>query len=238
MEIAMTPNRILVIDDEPQITRVLRAALTAQRFDVRIANDPEEGLRIFSDWQPDLVVTDLMMPEMSGVEVCRAIRSNYQTPVIVLSVREHEQSKIDALDAGADDYVTKPFSIQELLARVRAHIRRAPERVTAAIDAGDFMIDPEAHTVELNRKPIHLTPTEFDLLLYLARQAGKVVTHRALLKAVWGPQATQQNEYLRVFIGQVRKKLEAESDKQYIQTEPWVGYRFVPEGFRARNGDE
>jgi two-component system KDP operon response regulator KdpE len=234
----MTPNRILVIDDEPQITRVLRAALAAQRFDVRVANDPEEGLRIFGDWHPDLVVTDLMMPEMSGVDVCRAIRSNYETPVIVLSVREHEQSKIEALDAGADDYVTKPFSIQELLARVRAHMRRAPERITAAIEAGDFVIDPEAHTVELNRKPIHLTPTEFDLLHYLARQAGKVVTHRALLKAVWGPQATQQNEYLRVFIGQVRKKLEAESDKQYIQTEPWVGYRFVPEGFRARNEDE
>jgi two-component system KDP operon response regulator KdpE len=238
MEMQTTPNRILVIDDEPQITRVLRAALTAQRFDVRIANDPEEGLRIFNDWQPDLVVTDLMMPEMSGVDVCRTIRSNYQTPVIVLSVREHEQSKIEALDAGADDYVTKPFSIQELLARVRAHMRRAPERSTAAIEAGDFIIDPEAHSIELNRKPIHLTPTEFDLLLYLARQAGKVVTHRALLKAVWGPQSTQQNEYLRVFIGQLRKKLEAESEKQYIQTEPWVGYRFLPEGYRVRSGDE
>jgi two-component system KDP operon response regulator KdpE len=234
----ITPNRILVIDDEPQITRVLRAALAAQQFDVRIANDPEEGLRIFDDWQPDLVVTDLMMPEMSGVEVCRAIRSKHETPVIVLSVREHEQSKIEALDAGADDYVTKPFSIQELLARVRAHLRRAPERITTAVEAGDFVIDPEGHSVELNRKRIHLTPTEFDLLLYLARQAGKVVTHRALLKAVWGPQATQQNEYLRVFIGQVRKKLEAESDKQYIRTEPWIGYRFVPEGFGARGEEE
>jgi two-component system, OmpR family, KDP operon response regulator KdpE len=229
------PNRILVIDDEPQITRVLRAALSAQRFDVRTANDPEEGLRIFSDWLPDLVVTDLMMPEMSGVEVCRAIREGYATPVIVLSVREHEQSKIEALDAGADDYVTKPFSIQELLARVRAHLRRAPERISAAIEAGDFLVDPEAHTVELQGRPIHLTPTEFDLLLYLARQAGKVVTHRALLKEVWGPQSTQQNEYLRVFIGQLRKKLEAESGKQYIQTEPWVGYRFVPEGVSEKD---
>lgn len=234
----MAPNRILVIDDEPQITRVLRAALAAQRFEVRIANDPEEGLRIFSEWQPDLVVTDLMMPEMSGVDVCRAIRSHHETPVIVLSVREHEQAKIEALDAGADDYVTKPFSIQELLARVRAHMRRAPERVSAAVEAGDFVIDPDAHTVELSGKAIRLTPTEFDLLLFLARQAGKVVTHRALLKAVWGPQATQQNEYLRVFIGQLRKKLETDPDKQYIQTEPWVGYRFVPEGFRARSGDE
>jgi two-component system, OmpR family, KDP operon response regulator KdpE len=182
-----------------------------------------------------LVVTDLMMPEMSGVEVCRAIREGYATPVIVLSVREHEQSKIDALDAGADDYVTKPFSIQELLARVRAHLRRAPERISAAIEAGDFLVDPEAHTVELQGRPIHLTPTEFDLLLYLARQAGKVVTHRALLKEVWGPQSTQQNEYLRVFIGQLRKKLEAESGKQYIQTEPWVGYRFVPEGVSEKD---
>jgi two-component system KDP operon response regulator KdpE len=238
MEASMTPNRILVIDDEPQITRVLRAALTAQRFDVRTANDPDEGLRIFGEWQPDLVVTDLMMPEMSGVDLCRAIRSNYETPVIVLSVREHEQSKIEALDAGADDYVTKPFSIQELLARVRAHLRRAPERVTSAVEAGDFLVDPDAHSVMLNGKPIHLTPTEFDLLHYLARQAGKVVTHRTLLRAVWGPQATQQNEYLRVFIGQLRKKLEADSGKQYIQTEPWVGYRFLPDGFREKGADE
>jgi two-component system KDP operon response regulator KdpE len=238
MEHLMTPNRILVIDDEPQITRVLRAALTAQRFDVRTANDPDEGLRIFGEWLPDLVVTDLMMPEMSGVDLCRAIRSNYETPVIVLSVREHEQSKIEALDAGADDYVTKPFSIQELLARVRAHLRRAPERVTSAVEAGDFLVDPVAHSVMLNGKPIHLTPTEFDLLHYLARQAGKVVTHRTLLRAVWGPQATQQNEYLRVFIGQLRKKLEADSGKQYIQTEPWVGYRFLPDGFREKDADE
>jgi two-component system, OmpR family, KDP operon response regulator KdpE len=232
------PNRILVIDDEPQITRVLRAALTAQRFDVRTANDPEEGLRIFHDWIPDLVVTDLMMPDMSGVEVCRAIRAGHQTPVIVLSVRQHEQSKIEALDAGADDYVTKPFSIQELLARVRAHLRRAPERSVAVIEAGDFVIDPEAHTAELCGKPLRLTPTEFQLLLYLARQAGKAVTHHALLKAVWGPQSTQQNEYLRVFIGQVRRKLDAESDKQYIQTEPWIGYRFLPDGFTASSGED
>lgn len=231
------PNRILVIDDEPQITRVLRAALTAQRFDVRTANDGAEGLQIFADWMPDLVVTDLMMPAMSGIEVCRTIRAGYETPVLVLSVREHERDKIEALDAGADDYVTKPFSIQELLARVRAHLRRAPERMTAAIEAGDFVVDPEAHTVTLNGNPVHLTPTEFDLLLYLARQMGKVVTHRALLKAVWGPQATHQNEYLRVFIGQLRKKLEAESGKQYIQTEPWVGYRFLPDGVSAKNGN-
>lgn len=228
------PERILIIDDEPQITRVLRAALTAQAFDVRIANDPAEGILVFRDWHPDLVVTDLMMPEMSGVEVCRAIRSSSAIPIIVLSVRDQERSKIEALDAGADDYVTKPFSIQELLARVRAHLRRAPERVTTAIEAGDFVIDEVAHTITVQGKPIHLTPKEFDLLLHLARNAGKVMTHRALLTAVWGAQSAHQPEYLRVFVGQLRKKLEAETGRQYIQTEPWVGYRFVPEGWSGR----
>jgi two-component system KDP operon response regulator KdpE len=225
------PGRILVIDDEPQITRVLRAALSAQGFDVRIANDPEEGLRTFKEWSPDLVITDLMMPGMSGVEVTRAIRQHSATPVLVLSVREHERSKVEALDAGADDYITKPFGIQELLARVRAHLRRAPERTASAIDAGDFIIDESAHTVALLGKMIHLTPKEFDLLLHLARHAGKVITHRALLTAVWGAQSAHQPEYLRVFVGQLRKKIESDSGKQYIQTEPWVGYRFVPEGY-------
>jgi two-component system KDP operon response regulator KdpE len=225
------PGRILVIDDEPQITRVLRAALSAQGYDVRAANDPEEGLRVFRDWAPDLVVTDLMMPVMSGVEVCRAIRLHGATPVLVLSVREHERSKVEALDAGADDYVTKPFSIQELLARVRAHLRRAPERTTVALEAGDFVIDARAHTISVQGKAVHLTPKEFDLLLHLARNAGKVMTHRALLTAVWGAQSAHQPEYLRVFVGQLRKKLEGETGRQYIQTEPWVGYRFVPEGW-------
>ena len=229
------PGRILVIDDESQITRVLRAALSAQGYDVRTANDPEEGLRLFRDWPPDLVITDLMMPSMSGVEVCRSIRLAGTTPVLILSVREHERSKVEALDAGADDYVTKPFSIQELLARVRAHMRRAPERTTAALEAGDFVIDVRAHTITVQGKPIHLTPKEFDLLLHLARNAGKVMTHRALLTAVWGAQSAHQPEYLRVFVGQLRKKLEGETGRQYIQTEPWVGYRFVPEGW---NGNE
>jgi two-component system KDP operon response regulator KdpE len=227
------PGRILVIDDEPQITRVLRAALSAQGYDVRTANDPEEGLRTFKDWPPDLVITDLMMPGLSGVEVTRAIRSHSPTPVLVLSVREHERSKVEALDAGADDYVTKPFGIQELLARVRAHLRRAPERTASAIEAGDFMIDTAAHSVSLQGRPIHLTPKEFDLLAHLARHAGKVITHRALLTAVWGAQSAHQPEYLRVFVGQLRKKLEGDTGKQYIQTEPWVGYRFIPEGLSA-----
>ncbi|HVU45973.1 MAG TPA: response regulator transcription factor [Terracidiphilus sp.] len=230
------PGRVLVIDDEPQITRVLRAALSAQGYDVRTANEPEEGLQVFRDWPPDLVITDLMMPGMSGVEVCRAIRSRASTPIVVLSVRDHERSKVEALDAGADDYVTKPFSIQELQARVRAHLRRAPERETTAIELGDFVVDANAHSVTLQGKLIHLTPKEFDLLLHLARHSGKVITHRALLTAVWGAQSAHQPEYLRVFVGQLRKKLEADAGKQYIQTEPWVGYRFVPEGLS--NGEE
>src|SRR6202522_4175902 len=224
-------GRILVIDDEPQITRALRAALTAQSFDIRTANDPEEGLQVFQEWPPDLVITDLMMPGVSGVEVCQTIRRSATTPIIVLSVRDHERSKVEALDAGADDYVTKPFSIQELLARVRAHLRRAPERTTAALEAGDFVIDVQAHSITVQGKPVHLTPKEFELLLHLARNAGKVMTHRALLTTIWGAQSAHQPEYLRVFVGQLRKKLELETGKQYIQTEPWVGYRFMAEGW-------
>ena len=224
-------QRILVVDDETQITRVLRAALSAQRYDVRTANDPQEALRVFEEWSPDLVVTDLMMPEISGVDLCRAIRKKSRTPILVLSVRDQERAKVEALDAGADDYVTKPFSIQELLARVRAHLRRAPERVAdTAIDAGDFHIDPAAHSVAVLGRAVHLTPREFDLLLLLARNPGKVLTHRALLTAVWGAQSAQQPEYLRVFVGQLRKKLQGETPKEYIQTEPWVGYRFLPDG--------
>lgn len=225
------PGRILIIDDEPQITRVLRTALTAQGFDVRTANEPEEGLQVYRDWSPDLVVTDLMMPGMSGVEVTRAIRTRGATPIVILSVRDHERSKVEALDAGADDYVTKPFGIQELLARVRAHLRRAPERTASAMEIGDFVLDENAHSISVLGRPIHLTPKEFDLLIHLARHSGKVMTHRALLTSVWGAQSAHQPEYLRVFVGQVRKKLEAETGKQYIQTEPWVGYRFIPEGW-------
>jgi two-component system, OmpR family, KDP operon response regulator KdpE len=224
-------ERILVVDDEIQITRVLRASLSAQRYDVRTANDPEEAIRIFEEWNPDLIITDLMMPGMTGVDVCRAVRRKSRTPIIILSVREQEHAKVEALDAGADDYVTKPFSIQELLARVRAHLRRAPERSgDSPVQVGDFLIDPGAHSVTVAGSSVHLTPKEFDLLLLFARNAGKVLTHRALLTAVWGAQSAQQPEYLRVFIGQLRKKLQGPSQKEYIQTEPWVGYRFMPEG--------
>jgi two-component system KDP operon response regulator KdpE len=224
-------ERILVVDDEVQITRVLRASLSAQRYDVRTANDPEEALTLFEEWHPDLVVTDLMMPGMTGVDLCRAIRRKAGIPILVLSVRDQEHVKVEALDAGADDYVTKPFSIQELLARVRAHLRRAPERSgEGPAEVGDFLIDPAAHSVSVLGRGIHLTPKEFDLLLLFARNAGKVLTHRALLTAVWGAQSVQQPEYLRVFVGQLRKKLQGDARKEYIQTEPWVGYRFLPEG--------
>jgi two-component system, OmpR family, KDP operon response regulator KdpE len=225
-------ERILVVDDEAQITRVLRTALSAQGYNVRTANDAEEALVLIDEWPPDLIMTDLMMPGLSGVDLCRRVRKKGSTPIIVLSVRDQERTKVEALDAGADDYVTKPFNIQELLARVRAHLRRAPDRTPeASIDTGDFSIDIEAHIATLNGKSLHLTPTEFELLLYFARNAGKALTHRALLTAVWGAQSAHQPEYLRVFIGQLRRKLEAEGNKQYIQTEPWIGYRFVPEGF-------
>src|SRR6201996_2177372 len=225
-------ERVLVVDDEAQITRVLRTALSAQGYDVRAANEPEEALRLFEEWSPDLIVTDLMMPGMSGVELCRRVRSKAATPIIVLSVRDQERSKVEALDAGADDYVTKPFSIQELLARVRAHLRRAPERSgDGPVQVGDFLVDPGAHSVTVAGRSVHLTPKEFDLLLLFARNAGKVLTHRALLTSVWGAQSAQQPEYLRVFIGQLRKKLQGTTGRQYIQTEPWVGYRFLPEGW-------
>jgi two-component system KDP operon response regulator KdpE len=223
-------ERILVLDDEAQITRVLRASLTAHNYDVRIANDPEEALRLFDEWSPDLLITDLMMPGMTGVEVCRAVRRKAKTPILVLSVRDQERSKVEALDAGADDYVTKPFNIQELLARVRAHLRRAPERIASSIELGDFVVDSLAHQVLVCGHPVHLTPKEFDLLVHFAHNAGKVLTHRALLVAVWGAQSAHQPEYLRVFVGQLRRKLEAETQKEYIETAPWIGYRFLPEG--------
>jgi two-component system KDP operon response regulator KdpE len=224
-------RRILVVDDEPQITRVLRTSLSSQGYDIRVANDGETALEIMKDWTPDLVVTDLSMPNMDGLELCRKLRVTSQVPIIVLSVRGEERTKVQALDAGADDYVTKPFGIEELLARVRASLRRAPAEngQTSVIEAGDFRIDLAAHRVTVRKREVRLTPKEFDLLVYLARHAGRVVTHRALLGAIWGGQSTEQVEYLRVFVGQLRKKLEPEaSSPRYIVTEPWVGYRFEP----------
>jgi two-component system KDP operon response regulator KdpE len=226
------PRRILVVDDEPQITRVLRTSLSSQGYDIRVANNGETALEILKDWTPDLVITDLAMPSMDGLELCRKLRASSQLPIIVLSVKSEERTKVRALDLGADDYVTKPFAIGELLARVRANLRRAPAAEPSSggvIEVGDFRIDQEAHTVSVRGREVHLTPKEFDLLVYLARHPGKVVTHRALLTAVWGANSMEQPEYLRVFIGQLRKKLEPEAGSpRYLQTEPWVGYRFDP----------
>ena len=224
-------RRILVVDDEPQITRVLRTSLSSQGYDIRVANDGETALEIMKDWTPDLVITDLSMPNMDGLQLCRRLRLSTNIPIIVLSVKGEEKTKVQALDAGADDYVTKPFGIEELLARVRASLRRVPavNEEVSLIEIGDFRIDLAAHKVEVRRREVHLTPKEFDLLVYLARHPGKVATHRALLSAIWGGQSTEQVEYLRVFVGQLRKKLEPESSSpRYIVTEPWVGYRFEP----------
>jgi two-component system KDP operon response regulator KdpE len=225
------PKRILVVDDEPQITRVLRTTLTSHRYDIRVANDGETALEIMKDWTPDMIITDLAMPNMDGLELCRRVRAKSEIPILVLSVRGEERTKVKALDAGADDYITKPFGIEELLARVRAHLRRVgtKESEDAVIELGDFRIDPGARTVQVKDRLVHLTPKEFDLLVFLARRAGKVVTHRALLGAVWGGESTEQVEYLRVFVGQLRKKLEpSASSPRYLVTEPWVGYRFQP----------
>jgi two-component system KDP operon response regulator KdpE len=224
-------HRILVVDDESQITRVLRTALSAQGHDVRVANDGEMALEIMKDWKPQVVVTDLSMPNLDGIGLCRRIRQSSEIPIIVLSVRNQERMKVEALDAGADDYVTKPFSTNELLARVRAQLRRVPPDETAqpVIAAGDFRIDLEARSVVVAGNEVHLTPKEFDLLVYLAKHAGKVVTHRALLTAIWGANSSEQPEYLRVFVGQLRKKIEKDpSEPKYLLTEPWIGYRFDP----------
>ncbi len=226
-------RRILIVDDEPQITRVLRTSLDAHGYDLRVANDGETALEIAKDWAPDLIITDLSMPNMDGLELCRRFRVKSRAPIIVLSVKGEERTKVQALDAGADDYVTKPFGINELLARVRANLRRSPKESVegGAIEDGDFRIDQDAHTVFVRGQETKLTPKEFDLLLYLARHPRKVISHRALLAAVWGANSTEQPEYLRVFIGQLRKKIEPDSSApNYLLTEPWVGYRFEPEG--------
>ena len=227
-------RRILVVDDEPQITRVLRTSLTSQGYDIRVANNGETALEILKDWTADLVITDLAMPVMDGVELCRRVRAKSEVPIIVLSVRGEERTKVQALDVGADDYITKPFGINELLARVRASLRRSPspeEEEGGVIDAGDFHIDLDTHSVSVQGREVHLTPKEFELLVYLARRPEKVVPHRVLLRAVWGPNSTEQPEYLRVFIGQLRKKIEPEaSSPRYLHTEPWIGYRFDPAG--------
>ena len=226
--------RILVVDDEPQLTRVLRTGLKSRGYDVRAAADGLAGFEAFTDWHPDLVITDLAMPNVDGLELTRRLRAISQVPIIVLSAKGEEKTKVEALDLGADDFVTKPFGIDELLARVRASLRRskAPTTNGAAqtiLDAGDFHVDLESREVTVRGKPVHLTPKEFDLLVYFIRHSGKVLTHRTLLAALWGGNYVEQNEYLRVFVGNLRKKLEPEiATPRYILTEPWIGYRFDP----------
>lgn len=224
--------KILIVDDEPQITRVLRTGLATQGYEVQVANSGDSALNVLQDWSPDLIVTDLCMPNMTGIELCERIRGRSQVPIIVLSVKGDEKNKIESLDKGADDYITKPFNINELLARIRANLRRVnlvkEPPPSEPIEEGDFRIDPEARLVHVREKEIHLTPKEFDLLVYMVRHPGKVLTHRVLLNAVWGGQRVQQPEYLRVFINQLRRKVEPGEKPVYILTEPWVGYRFHP----------
>jgi len=225
-------QRILVVDDEPQLTRVLRRSLSTNGYDVRVAGDGEFALQTFRDWPAALVITDLAMPNMGGLELCRRLRAISEVPIIVLSVRGEEKTKVEALDAGADDYVSKPFGMDELLARIRAALRRKPPTDPGAhiLEAGEFRIDLEAHMATQSGKDLRLTPKEFDLMVHLFKNAGKVLTHRSLLGAVWGGDFTEQTEYLRVFIGQLRKKIEPDpSNPRYILTEPWIGYRFNPE---------
>lgn len=227
-------QRILIADDEPQITRVLRRSLTSHGYDIRSAADGESALETFGDWHPDLVITDLSMPNMDGLALCRQLRTLSSVPVIVLSVKGEEQTKVEALDAGADDYVTKPFGMDELLARIRATLRRAPEphpgdAEPIALEAGDFRVNMESREVTVGGRQVRLTPKEYDLLVYLIRHPGKVLTHRVLLAAVWGGNYVEQTEYLRVFIGQLRKKIESDpASPRFILTEPWIGYRFDP----------
>jgi len=209
--------KILVVDDEPQITRVLKTTLSSHGYAIRTASDGDDALQVMKSWTPDLIMTDLRMPNMNGVELCRYLRAKSGIPIIVLSVRNEERAKVEALDAGADDYVTKPFSVDELLARVRAALRRvstSQQPESDVIEVGHFRIDTRAHRVEIKGREMRLTPKEFDILTY-----------------VWGDTRTEQPEYLRVFIGHLRKKLEPDdTSPSYITTEPWVGYRFNPEG--------
>lgn len=226
--------RILVVDDEPQLTRVLRTGLSSRGYDVRAAADGLAGFETFTDWHPDLVITDLAMPNVDGLELCRRLRSVSQVPIIILSAKGEEKIKVQALDLGADDFVTKPFGIDELLARIRASLRRAitsPPNDTAQtiLASGDFHVDLESRAVTVRGGEVHLTPKEFDLLTYFLKHPGKVLTHRTLLAALWGGNYVEQNEYLRVFVGNLRKKIERDAAApRYILTEPWIGYRFDP----------
>jgi two-component system, OmpR family, KDP operon response regulator KdpE len=227
----MDMKRILVVDDESQITRVLRRSLSAHHFEVRTAADGVAALEMFNDLGADLVITDLSMPDMDGIALCKQLRKFSSVPIIVLSVKGDEKIKVEALDAGADDYVTKPFGMEELLARVRAALRRAPDEPNdePVTEAGQFRVDSATRKIFQKSVELHLTPKEHELLTHLILNHSKVLTHRALLTAVWGGNSTEQTEYLRVFIGNLRKKIESDpANPKYIVTEPWIGYRFDP----------
>ena len=206
----------------------------AHGYDVRVASDGVAALQTFGDWPPDLVLTDLSMPNIDGLQLCRNLRAISQLPIIVLSVKGEETTKVQSLDAGADDYVTKPFGMDELLARIRAALRRAQaekpdQSASPVLDVGDFRLDLENRSVVVKGVEVHLTPKEYDLMVYFVSHPDKVLTHRTLLAAIWGGESVEQTEYLRVFIGQLRKKIEPNpATPQYIVTDPWIGYRFLP----------
>lgn len=232
--------RVLVVDDEPEIGRAVRTGLAGARFTVEWVPTGAEGLEQVAQWHPDVVILDLSLPDMDGIEVCRELRTWTQVPIIVLSVRDREADKIAALELGADDYLTKPFGMGELIARVRVALRHAAHATgasggtSAVFQTGSLTIDFEARHVTVDDHEIHLTPTEYEVLKYLALNVGKVITHRTLLRAVWGPAYDGEAHYLRVFIGQLRRKIEPDvSRPRYLQTEPGVGYRL-----RAPDSDE
>ncbi len=224
-------SRILIVDDEPQIRRVLKTALVTHKYEVEEASSGEEALDLLKSRSPDLVLLDINMPGMGGMAACREIRAVSEAPIIMLSVRNGESDKIVGLDAGADDYVTKPFSVNELLARIRANLRRMPDGDQApepVVIPGQLSIDFASRQVVAAGKPVRLTPKEFDLLQYLATNANRPIAHRKLLQNLWGPEYGNEVEYLRVFVSQLRKKLEPDpAHPRYILTEPWVGYVFA-----------
>ncbi len=225
----MSGARILAVDDEPQIRRALRRTLEAQGYEVRAVGSGEEALSALS-WRPDVVLLDLMLPDLDGLDVAQSIRKQSVVPIIVLSVRGEEALKVQALNAGCDDYITKPFGMEELLARIRVALRHAAGQTTEpVVEVDDLRIDFERRQVIQGNREIHLTPTEYDVLKYLVQYAGKIVTHRMLLQQVWGPEHLDETQYLHVFMSQLRRKLEPQPARpQYILTEPGVGYRFRP----------
>jgi len=226
----MSGQHILVVDDEPAVLRTLRANLVARGYQVTTVETGEEAILQAAEQRPDLVILDLMLPGLSGIEVCEALRAQSTVPILVLSARGEERTKVEALDLGADDFLTKPFGIAELLARVRALLRRLPSGTEGdgLLQVGDLSLDLAAHEVRRNDVRLDLTPREFDVLAYLIRNSGKVVTHRLLLQQVWGLEYGSETNYLRVFINRLRRKIEDDPPHpRYILTEPGVGYRLV-----------